>query len=280
MVEQFIHPLLLAILATLLVAYGFATIIYRVWMHPLRSFPGPVIASVTNWHKFYYNWYCNGFHSVKIKQWHERYGSIIRIAPNELHFSDPDAYKAIYTNHDLRKEPAFYRFMTEDSLIGRLSIDESKRYRKIFAGFFSTNAIRTTGNTDGILWVRAHRLTNALRQLCSGHQRQAIINMTDLSRCFTYDILKEMTLGHSDELSTTSPDFKPPFAVANSQVPAGIWFAQQFPLFVHIVRRLPGFLLSSNLFTMKLEREVLLSPIPRASNLAKNYFPFRNVARK
>jgi hypothetical protein len=262
MVVQFIQPLLLTILAVLSLAYGFATVIYRLWMHPLRAFPGPVFASVTNWHKFYYNWCCNGLHSEKIKQWHEQYGSIIRIAPNELHFSDPDAHKVIYTNHDLRKEPAFYQFMTEDSLIGRLSIHESKRYRKIFAGFFSTNTVRTHSNTDGILWVKAHRLTNALTQLCSGNQRQVIINMTDLSRCFTYDILKEVVLGHSDELSTTSPDFKHPFIVANSQIRASLWLAQQFPLFVHIVRRLPAFLLSSNLRVMRLEREVRLPLIP------------------
>ena len=262
MVVQFIQPLLLAILAVLSLAYGFATVIYRLWMHPLRSFPGPVFASVTNWHKFYYNWYCNGLHSEKIKQWHEEYGSIIRIAPNELHFSDPDAHKGIYTNHDLRKEAAFYRFMPEDSLIGRLNIHESKRCRKIFAGFFSINAVRTHGNTDGILWAKAHRLTDELRKLCSGHQRQVIINMTDLSRCFTYDILKEVVLGHSDELCTRSPDFKHPFIVANSQIRASLWLAQQIPLLVHIVRRLPALLLSSNLRVMRLEREVRLPPIP------------------
>ena len=250
--------MLLAVLAAVFLAYGFVTTVYRLYLHPLRLFPGPPFASITNWHKFYYNWYCKGHHSVKIKEWHEQYGPIIRIAPDELHFSDPDAYKAIYTHHGLRKDPAFYRFMTGDSLVGRLDISDSKRHRKIFASFFSANSVRTHGNIDGILWTKANQLTTTLRQQCSGGLRQVIMNVNTLSRCFTYDVLKEVVLGPSDELITTSPEFKPPFVVANAEIPNAIWFCQQFPFLVHISRRLPGFILSASLRAMRLERDVCL----------------------
>jgi hypothetical protein len=100
---QILQPSLLRILAVLILSYSLAKTIYRVYFHPLRSFPGPMLASIMDWNKFYYNWYLGGIHSLKIKQWHAQYGPIIRIAPNELHFSDALAYKAIYTDPELAK---------------------------------------------------------------------------------------------------------------------------------------------------------------------------------
>jgi hypothetical protein len=204
----------------------------------------------------YYNWYCQGQHSEKIKQWHSLYGRVIRITPNELHFSDPEAHKTIYTSSTMSKASSYYAFMSEDALVGRLNIHESKRTRKIFAGFFSLSSIRTHSKPEGLLCNKAIALVDSLRSLCSGGCTGRVVNITDRSRCFTYDILHEVVLDPSDRLKMISPEFKPLFVVANSKVSTRLWLAQQFPLLVKIVRELPDFLLSSNLLTLKNEREV------------------------
>ncbi|KUL81462.1 hypothetical protein ZTR_09860 [Talaromyces verruculosus] len=59
--------------------YGLLTALYNLILHPLRKVPGPFLAR------------------LRIKEAHERYGPVIRIAPNELHFASPTATKKIYT---------------------------------------------------------------------------------------------------------------------------------------------------------------------------------------
>ena len=172
------------------------------------------------------------FTHLKSNSLHEQYGPIIRIAPNELHFSDPDAYKTIYTHHGLRKESEFYKFMTEDSLVGQLGINDNKRKRKIFAGFFSTNAIRSHGNTDGISWTKANKISSTLRRLCQAGQKQTIFNITDVSKYFTSDVIKELVLGPSDALSSSSSEFNHPFVVSNASVTRTLWFVPTISLHI------------------------------------------------
>ena len=255
------YLLLLQIFISIILLYSLAKGIYRITFHPLHSFPGPTLASITNWHKFYYNWYLGGLHSQKIKEWHSRYGPIIRIAPNELHFSSPSAYRAIYTHPDLQKELEFYKFMTEDSLVGQVNVEYHKINRRLFAGYFSTNAIRAQGDVNGALWRKVNQLCDSLRLICGQGGGQTTMNIIHIARCFSYDVIREFVLEPSDTLSTTSPAFNPPFVVANANITKSIRFAQQFPVLVPVVRALPDAILqmvSQDLLAMKKERLVHL----------------------
>jgi hypothetical protein len=219
------------------------------------------VASVTDWNKFYYDWYLDGTHSLKIKEWHAQYGPIIRIAPNELHFSDASAYKGIYSHSDLAKEPAFYKFMTENSLVGQLNINKTKRRRRIFASYFTATSIRTHGQVGGILWEKANQLHDTLKALFQQNGSQITVNIIDIARCFSYDVIKELGLGSSNTLSTSAPDFKPPFVAANANITKRIRFVQQFPFLLNIAHAIPDIImarLSPGLLAMKQERVVCL----------------------
>src|ERR1700761_9366915 len=69
-------------------------IIYNVLLHPLRRFSGPLLAAATPL-PFMYSRFTG-----KIVKWtqaqHNRYGPVVRVAPNELSFIDPNAWKDIY----------------------------------------------------------------------------------------------------------------------------------------------------------------------------------------
>ncbi|KAF4626694.1 hypothetical protein G7Y89_g11461 [Cudoniella acicularis] len=254
------YPLLFRILVSIILLYSLTKTIYRLFSHPLHSFPGPTLASITNWHKFYYNWYLNGQHSHKIKEWHSQYGPIIRIAPNELHFSSPSAYRAIYTHPDLQKQPEFYKFMTQDSLVGQVNVEYHRRNRRLFAGYFSANAIRAQGEVNGVLWRKASQLCDVLRLRCrqSGDGGKTSMNFVHIARCFSYDVVKDLVLEPSDTLSASTP---PPFLSANANITKSIRFVQQFPFLVPIVRALPDTILrfvSQDLLAMKLERLVYI----------------------
>lgn len=70
------------------------TLVYRLFLHPLAGFPGPFEARVSGLWRERRLW--RGTWHEDILQVHERFGSIVRIAPNELSVVDEHATKLLY----------------------------------------------------------------------------------------------------------------------------------------------------------------------------------------
>ncbi|KAL4863046.1 hypothetical protein BDV12DRAFT_189958 [Aspergillus spectabilis] len=85
--------------AILYLAYGAYLIVYRLYFHPLRRFPGPKLAAATYYYEVYYDWFkgpykgCNVFHLTEL---HKQYGPIIRRSPDELSVEDPDWFDELF----------------------------------------------------------------------------------------------------------------------------------------------------------------------------------------
>lgn len=75
------------------ITYILSKLIYNIFFHPLRSFPGPISHAASRIP------YCarlmRGTLPFDILDMHKQYGDIMRVAPNELAFSSPDAWKEI-----------------------------------------------------------------------------------------------------------------------------------------------------------------------------------------
>jgi hypothetical protein len=77
-----------------LIAYSITRTIYLLSFHPLSEFLGPRLAAVSNlWYA--YHW-LSGRYPWAIEDAIRKYGSIVRIAPNELVFFTPQAFTDIY----------------------------------------------------------------------------------------------------------------------------------------------------------------------------------------
>ncbi|TEA19202.1 Cytochrome P450 monooxygenase BOT4 [Colletotrichum sidae] len=72
-------------------------LLYRIvlwWSHPLRKFPGPISASFSN---ALYSWnFMRGRQPYRQLELHEKYGPVVRVAPNELSFSTAASWRDIY----------------------------------------------------------------------------------------------------------------------------------------------------------------------------------------
>lgn len=80
-------------LCTLLLVYA-TWMIYRLFFHPLSKIPGPRAACLTElWRTRRYM--LGGWHQ-DILDLHEKYGPVVRIAPNEISFVDRDALIRVY----------------------------------------------------------------------------------------------------------------------------------------------------------------------------------------
>lgn len=125
--------------------YAFTTVLYNVFLHPLAKYPGPLL-----WHASRLNW----SHSIVTGQihnrhraLHERYGPVVRVAPNELSFIDPAAWNDIHAhtnNRKFRKDPAAYRKGPNVAVDHILIAGDSDhaRYRRCLSHAFSDKALR------------------------------------------------------------------------------------------------------------------------------------------
>lgn len=89
------YPTLLATSLFLsLLLYAIWRGIYNRYFHPLRSFPGPFWASVTDFYKL---WILSTkqAHTLGLR-YHEKYGPVVRAGPNLLAVNDPLLLPVIY----------------------------------------------------------------------------------------------------------------------------------------------------------------------------------------
>lgn len=83
-----------AVLFAYLLSYAVYRGVYNRFFHPLRHFPGPFWASVSDFFKLWLI-HTKQSHTLGLK-YHEKYGPVVRAAPNLLAINDPKLLPAIY----------------------------------------------------------------------------------------------------------------------------------------------------------------------------------------
>jgi hypothetical protein len=79
-----------AVLGIAIVAY----LINNRFHHGLNKYPGPFLASLTDWWRFWIVYKRRP--EVEHIKLHKKHGDVVRLGPNSLSFADPKAVKTIY----------------------------------------------------------------------------------------------------------------------------------------------------------------------------------------
>jgi hypothetical protein len=95
------------IAAAILALWGIGYVVYMRYLHPLAKYPGPFAASLTNLWKAYTMY--QGHMEYVIRDLHDKHGAIVRIGPNDLVISHPDAVKQIYLSGSSFQKVALIR---------------------------------------------------------------------------------------------------------------------------------------------------------------------------
>ncbi|KAF2711840.1 cytochrome P450 [Pleomassaria siparia CBS 279.74] len=77
-----------------LICYLSVLSIYRIFLHPLAKYPGPIQYKLSEWPLLWQAY--KGNRHIRHVRDHGKYGSIVRIAPNALSFNTASALNAIY----------------------------------------------------------------------------------------------------------------------------------------------------------------------------------------
>ncbi|KAH8597622.1 cytochrome P450 ClCP1 [Bisporella sp. PMI_857] len=171
-------------------------LVYNLYFHPLRGFPGPFWSAATHFPYLYS--LISGRISFDVLELHELYGNVVRIRPNELSYNNANAWKDIYGKAGypgLEKDPVFFGAQNPPSGISSiLTIDNNNhpRMRRLLNHAFSERALR---EQEPLVKVYIDLLIQQLRNRCNKGE-----NQQDMAAWYcwtTCDIFGDLMFGES-----------------------------------------------------------------------------------
>ncbi|KAL9562748.1 hypothetical protein ACKAV7_013100 [Fusarium commune] len=176
---------------------------YRLFFHPLAAIPGPMIAALSPYWLYYI---CRTtFPEKALKELHGKYKSkALRIAPNEVHISDPSIYKIIYSQTaPYSKTDDFYQcFSNPHSLTSEADPGLHRERRRTLNPYFSKKAV---DDLCPLVWTKVEKLEKKLRGI------RGTFDAYDAVRCLTVEIITKFAFGRDIDISEGSDSFDAEF---------------------------------------------------------------------
>ncbi|KAF8067760.1 cytochrome P450 [Lyophyllum atratum] len=224
-------PLILVLAATI----GFVKTIHRLYFHPLRSYPGPWLAATTKWYRGYYDIILKGGWLPHLERLHEKYGEVVRIGPNELHFSSPRAYATIYASgSQFTKQPALYKcFGMDEGSFAIVDPHKSKKRREMLLPLFSRRAIL---KLESVIQEKVDILIS--RILAHGSKP---VDLTLGFRCTTFDTIADYCFAQSFG-ALDAPRFQHWLLINMQASIEYFWILRHFPFILPMAATIPRWL--------------------------------------
>ena len=156
--------------------------LYLLCGHPLSSVPGPKLAACTSLWLAYHTYI--GDECSTLIALHQRYGPVLRIAPNDVDIASGDAIEPIYlARGGFPKTPVYSKFDIDghSTIFSTLTLPERASRAKAVAPLFSTASIR---NSQERLLEVVDDFVDRLRQ---GAQSGWPVNVLGLARAMAID---------------------------------------------------------------------------------------------
>ncbi|GFF89224.1 isotrichodermin C-15 hydroxylase [Aspergillus udagawae] len=217
---------LLFLLGGLTVAY----ITYNRFFHPLRSIPGPFLASITPWVQLYHG--LKGDRHLWLHHLHEKYGSHVRAAPNFVSINTDRGLHDIYGHGKRLRKANFYNAFPAIKSVYNThnAIDKAMhgRKRRVLSQAFSDHALKSM---EDVMLLHVRQLCEILTGGLEGKGEKsatatAIFNMGDWFSYLTYDVMGELCFGKSFDMLVSSGRRKMIELVdraANRHYVCGLW---------------------------------------------------------
>lgn len=176
--------------------YG-SLLVYRILLHPLNKFPGPVgyrMSSVRLSSQLFKRDAFRHFQNL-----HNRYGPFVRVGPSELSIAHPEGVNVIYGQGSKCTKAAWYDLTKP---ITSLQTYREKalhdRRRRVWSSAFSDRGLR---GYEQRIEVHRRKLISHIRSL-DGKP----INMTKWFNLYSFDVMGDLAFGRSFDMLETSQE--------------------------------------------------------------------------
>jgi averantin hydroxylase len=166
-----------------------ATIAYRLLLHPLRQYPGPRLWAVSRLP--YIRSTVKGTIVRDLEALHKKYGTVIRVAPDELSYIDPQAVAAIYqSSPEMPKDPMHLPPFHKGAAPGILAADKEHhtRYRRVLSHGFSDKGIRAQ---QPLIKRHIDQLLTKLDERCG----PKAVDICEWYNWATFDVIGDLAFG-------------------------------------------------------------------------------------
>ena len=166
---------------------------YYLHLHPLARIPGPNIWILSRLP--YILVLRKGRLAVRLKELHEAYGSVVRVAANEVSFIDEKAWTDIYAYHQrypLPKNPYWYQ-MRPNKAYGIMASPNADhgRFRRTYAPAFTEKAVR---EQEPLILRHVEILIDQLKLEAL---KEAPTNIVNWFEYIAFDIVGDLSYSHS-----------------------------------------------------------------------------------
>ncbi|KAK4231875.1 cytochrome P450 4A10 [Podospora fimiseda] len=170
----------------------FTLFAYRVHLHPLSHVPGPLVAKCSSlW--LHYHAYV-GDECTRIRRLHEKYGPVVRVAPNEVDIADGDAIAHIYSaKTDLVKSSHYTKFAvdTHTTVFSTLETTDRSARLKAVMPLFSASGVRESKP------VIEDCVAEFVMRLKTEAESGRVVDVLNLTEAFACDVTTACLFGES-----------------------------------------------------------------------------------
>ncbi|GME40427.1 hypothetical protein PFICI_06539 [Neofusicoccum parvum] len=175
--------------------------LYNLFFHPLRSYPGPWYTGASIlWYQLHV---FKGDLPFVIHSLHRQYGPVVRIAPNELSYTDVRAWKDIYGHRlgvpEFAKDPSQnFEGHAHPSII-HANREQHAALRRLLSHAFSDKSLR---EQEPVLHSYVHMLIERLREHSeSGPKALDLVNWYNFT---TFDIIGHLAFAEPFDCLSSS----------------------------------------------------------------------------
>jgi len=182
------------LLAVALVGFTVYTIVYRLYFHPLAKYPGPFLNKISPLPAI--SSLLRGRLPLETKQWHDKYGPVVRVMPNELSFNTANAWEDIYGHRqglkNMHKDPIHVGSVDPIPGVTTLTMADDhnhQRQRRALAYSFSQKALLEQE------YIVQQYVDTMITKLKLKSDRDEVFNMVDWLNFTTFDIIGDLAFG-------------------------------------------------------------------------------------
>ncbi|KJZ75114.1 hypothetical protein HIM_05600 [Hirsutella minnesotensis 3608] len=192
--------------------YTLLLLSYRITLHPLAKYPGPLLARLTDSYGAFFA-ASRSLHLVTFEN-HVKYGPVVRQGPGRLVFNTAQALHDIYQNPRLTKSPLYRlaQMSSQSNIFDTTDVETHKRKRKIISRPLTEKAMRD------FLPTISEQVDVFIRELRASTSKP--VNMTQRCMWLGGDIVGQLAFGYSLQQQTrkTNRWLQPGLALASARI--------------------------------------------------------------